>query len=77
VFRVLIYTLSVHANCLQIGNSRTRLPAETLTGNDFKDNLPVACITLPNLAAIAMWDQASFQNLSLPVFDPAALLAHP
>lgn len=49
--------------------------AETLLGNDFEDNRPIACATLQNLDAIITRDKAGFQNASLPVFDPADLLA--
>lgn len=49
--------------------------AGTLLGNDFEDNLQIACATLQNLDAIVTRDQAGFQHSSLPVFDPADLLA--
>lgn len=48
--------------------------AETLTGNDFEDNLQIACATLQTLDAIITRDQAGFQNLTIAVFDPADLL---
>lgn len=49
--------------------------AETLSGNDFEDNLQIACATLQNLNAIVTRDKAGFQNSSVAVFDPADLLA--
>jgi predicted nucleic acid-binding protein len=49
--------------------------AETLSGNDFEDNLQIACATLQNLDAIATRDKAGFQNSSIAIFEPADLLA--
>lgn len=48
--------------------------AETLPGNDFEDNLQIACATLQNLDAIVTRDKAGFQSLSMAVFEPADLL---
>lgn len=48
--------------------------AETLSGNDFEDNLQIACATLQNMDAIITRDKAGFQNLSIAVLDPADLL---
>lgn len=41
--------------------------AETLSGNDFEDNLQIACATLQNLDAIVTRDKAGFQNSSVAI----------
>ncbi len=58
----------------EIRDRHTLQHAETLLGNDFEDNLQIACATLQNLDAIVTRDQAGFQNASLPVFASAERL---
>ena len=49
--------------------------AEKLPGNDFEDNLQIACATRAGLDAIVTRDKAGFQASPLPVLAPAELLA--
>ncbi len=49
--------------------------AEILSGTDFEDNLQIACASIKNLEAIITRDKSGFQNLSIPVFEPAEFLA--
>ncbi len=49
--------------------------ANGLTGNDFEDNLQIACATLAGLDAIVTRDKQDFSVSAVPVFTPAELLA--
>ena|SRR2546421_12809489 len=44
-------------------------------GNDFEDNLQIACATLAGLEAIVTRDKDGFKSASIPVFTPAEFLA--
>lgn len=49
--------------------------AETLPGNDFEDNLLIACATIAGLDAIVTRDTGDFKDTSIPVLTPMELLA--
>ncbi|MBI3912854.1 MAG: PIN domain-containing protein [Chloroflexi bacterium] len=49
--------------------------ANELVGNDFEDNLQIACATLADLDAIVTRDQPDFSVAAMPVYTPAELLA--
>jgi predicted nucleic acid-binding protein len=48
--------------------------ALSLPGNDFEDNLQIACASLAGLDVIVTRDQKGFQAASLPALTPAELL---
>ncbi len=46
-----------------------------LPGNDFEDNLQIACATLNGLEAIVTRDHSGFQAATIPVLSPDEFLA--
>ncbi len=48
--------------------------AQMLSGNDFEDNLQIACAGLANLDAIITRDKKGFQASTIPILTPAKLL---
>ncbi len=48
--------------------------AQTLSGNDFEDNLQIACASFANLDAIITRDKKGFQASTIPILTPAELL---
>ena len=48
--------------------------AMDLVGNDFEDNLQIACATLAGLDVIVTRDKGGFRNSAIPAFTPAELL---
>jgi predicted nucleic acid-binding protein len=57
-----------------IGRAEIEL-ADALAGNDFEDNLALACARLARLDAIVTRDPRGFAGSSVPVLSPAELLA--
>jgi predicted nucleic acid-binding protein len=53
---------------------RTLEQAETLPGNDFEDNLQLACASLAGLDAIVTRDASGFQEAAMHIVTPAELL---
>ncbi len=49
--------------------------AQSLLGNDFEDNLQIACASLASLDAIVTRDKEGFKTAPLTVLRPAELLA--
>ncbi len=49
--------------------------ARTFPGNDFEDNLQMACATEAMLDAIVTRDPSGFVNATVPILTPAAFLA--
>ena len=49
--------------------------AETLPGNDFEDNLQIACASIAGIDAIVTRDKDGFKAATIPVWTPAELLA--
>ena len=48
--------------------------AQTLAGNDFEDNVQIACANIAGLDAIVTRNTADFRAATRPVFTPAELL---
>lgn len=48
--------------------------AEALPGNDFEDNLQIACASLGGIDAIVTRDKDGFNAATIPVWTPAELL---
>jgi hypothetical protein len=48
--------------------------ARTYPGQDFEDNLQIACAVLYNLDGIVTRDQTGFTASPIPVFTPTAVL---
>ena len=48
--------------------------AETLPGNDFEDNLQIACASIAGVDAIVTRDKDGFKDATIPVWTPAELL---
>ena len=48
--------------------------AEALPGNDFKDNLQIACASITGIDAIVTRDKDGFKAATIPVWTPAELL---
>ena len=48
--------------------------AETLPGNDFEDNLQIACASIAGIDAIVTRDKDGFKAATIPVYTPAELL---
>jgi predicted nucleic acid-binding protein len=46
-----------------------------LSGNDFEDNLQIACATLADLDSILTRDPSGFKHATIPILAPVALLA--
>jgi predicted nucleic acid-binding protein len=49
--------------------------AQALPGNDFEDNVQIACATLAGLDAIVTRDKSGFQGTTIPALTPAEILA--
>lgn len=49
--------------------------AANLEGNDFEDNLQIACALASSLDAIVTRDKAGFQTTAITVMEPAELLS--
>jgi hypothetical protein len=49
--------------------------ARTLSGNDFEDNLQIACAILAGLDVIVTRDTKGFGEAPIPVLKPQDLLA--
>ncbi len=49
--------------------------ADALPGNDFEDNLQIACAMLTGLDAIVTRDEHGFAESPVPVFSPEEILA--
>jgi predicted nucleic acid-binding protein len=49
--------------------------ALALSGSDFEDNLQIACANLADLDSILTRDPGGFQNATIPILAPVALLA--
>ena len=49
--------------------------ATQLPGDDFEDNLQIACAISYKLDGIVTRDQSGFSHSSIPVFTPAQLIA--
>lgn len=49
--------------------------AQTLAGNDFEDNVQIACANLAGLDAIVTRNTVDFKTATMSVFTPAELLA--
>ena len=49
--------------------------AETLPGNDFEDNLQIACASIVGIDAIVTRDKDGFKAATIPVWTPAELLS--
>ena len=49
--------------------------AEALPGNDFEDNLQIACASIAGIDAIVTRDKDGFKAATIPVWTPAELLA--
>jgi predicted nucleic acid-binding protein len=49
--------------------------AASLVGNDFEDNLQIACALISGLDAIVTRNSGDFASAPMPVFAPAELLA--
>ena len=54
---------------------RTLEEAQTLSGDDFEDNLQIACASLTGLDAIVTRNKEDFKVATIPVLTPAELLA--
>lgn len=54
---------------------RTLIQAMALPGNDFEDNLQIACATITGLDAIVSRDKDGFRAATIPVLTSAAVLA--
>jgi predicted nucleic acid-binding protein len=50
--------------------------ATTLLGNDFEDNLQIACATRTGVDAIVTRNRDDFVHTPIPVLTPAELLTH-
>ncbi len=48
--------------------------AEALQGNDFEDNLQIACANIAGIDAIVTRDKNGFKTATIPVWTPAELL---
>ena len=48
--------------------------AEALPGNDFEDNLQIACASITGIDAIVTRDKHGFKAATIPVWTPAELL---
>jgi predicted nucleic acid-binding protein len=48
--------------------------AEALPGNDFEDNLQIACANIAGIDAIVTRDKDGFKTATIPVWTPAELL---
>jgi len=48
--------------------------AEALPGNDFEDNLQIACASITGIDAIVTRDKDGFKAATIPVWTPAELL---
>ena len=48
--------------------------AEALPGNDFEDNLQIACANITGIDAIVTRDKDGFNSATVPVWTPAELL---
>lgn len=53
----------------------TLIAALTLPGQDFEDNVQIACASLANLNAIITRDTAGFQAAPLPALTPTTFVA--
>jgi predicted nucleic acid-binding protein len=49
--------------------------AETLPGNDFEDNVQIACANMASLDAIVTRNTADFRGATITILTPAELLA--
>ena len=49
--------------------------AEALPGNDFEDNLQIACARIAGIDAIVTRDKDGFKAATIPVWTPSELLA--
>lgn len=56
-------------------NRQSLLLACTFLGNDFEDNLQIACATLAGLDGIVTRDPQGFQSTTIPVWTTAQILA--
>ncbi|MBN1991638.1 MAG: PIN domain-containing protein [Anaerolineae bacterium] len=54
---------------------KTLQQAYALPGNDFEDNLQIACAHMANLNAIVSRDSTGFKAATIPVLTPTELLA--
>ena len=68
--RICVTTLDV----LPVQRSTLEL-ARTLPGNDFEDNLQLACAIEAQMGGIVTRDPSGFAGATLPVFTPTDLLA--
>lgn len=53
---------------------RTLEQAEGLPGNDFEDNVQIACASIADLDAIVTRDKKGFKAATIPVLAPSELL---
>ena len=51
------------------------LQAVALPGNDFEDNLQIACATMTGLDGIVSRDKNGFRAATIPIFTPVELIA--
>lgn len=49
--------------------------AETMSGNDFEDNLQIACAIIANIDAIVTRNKVDFEAGPIPVLSPPELMA--
>jgi hypothetical protein len=56
-------------------NRQSILVARSLPGNDFEDNLQIACATLSGLDGLVTRDPKGFQTTMMPIWTPTQILA--